>query len=105
MRVIDMSELICDYERLAGGHFFSKGARKFFRSRLGREAFVVGNLAYFITSEQFSASTGRTDPRRYTIRAFDYAERAVETIGDFQQYASLSIAKSNLARILKEGKK
>ena len=66
-------------ERL-GHHFFEDGNLRFFRSRIGSS--VYGGR-YFITSEQFDANS----PRLYTIREAKPNGR-IDTVGEFQQYAS-----------------
>lgn len=72
-----------------GHHFFEAGALRFFRSRIGTELY---GGRYFVTSEQFVPSSGRPEPRRYTIREVT-PDGSIETVGDFQQYGSGSAAR------------
>lgn len=66
-----------------GFHFFERGTLKFFGSRVSSQTF--GDV--FITSEvDFH---GRN--RRYTVRRLN-DRGAVDTIGEFRQYATLSDA-------------
>lgn len=67
----------------AGHHFFNRETIAFFNSRVSEV--VYGR--YFVTSEQFVASDGTADDRRYTVRRFN-DDYSIDTIGEFQQYAS-----------------
>ncbi len=67
-----------------GGHFFDPLTMRFFRSRVGRR--IYGGQ-YFVTSERDGFSL---NPRRYTVRKFTGPDGDVETVGEFQQYASRS---------------
>lgn len=62
-----------------GGHFFSKGAVRFFRSRLETGGYVLPyeGRVYFVTSEQYSDDT----PREYRVRVFTGDD--VDTIADY----------------------
>lgn len=72
----------------AGRYFFSAGAMRFFRSRV--QTGVYGGRL-FITSEQFEDSRGNRARRRYTVRAC-LDNGTVETVGEFQAYATRSAA-------------
>lgn len=89
---------IGDVEQLhesAGGYFFSSGAKRFFRSRIGTDTFTGPGGVYFVTSEQFVGSDGYKAPRRYTVRRFDPAEpSSIGMVGKFQAYATGAIARS-----------
>lgn len=81
-----------------GGHFFDKGAMRFFNSRLATSGHVVREFAYFITSERFDWHS----PRFYTIRAMDINSGEVQTMGTFREYNTLKEAKAKLAAMVKE---
>lgn len=62
--------------KAAGGHFFSRGAMRFFESRIESGLLKGG---YFITSESY----GDGSPRFYQVRQIDLADlRSIETVGD-----------------------
>ena len=91
-----ISDVIQAHEK-ANGHWFSPGAARFFSSRwasvgyLGRCGFV-----YFVDSTKYDAST----PRLYTIRIWDPERpREIETVGEFQQYASSAAANRAAAQM------
>ncbi len=67
----------------ADQHWFDEGALRFFDSRIDN---VLHAGRYFITSEQFHGST-HSNPRRWSIREVS-ADGSIETVGDFQAYAS-----------------
>jgi hypothetical protein len=76
-------------------YFFSEGANRFFKS-----LFIhctahnkVLNTAAFITSEKFE-SRGYSNSRKYTIREINLETGRVSTIGEFQEYWSVAVAKS-----------
>jgi len=69
-------------------HWFSPGARRFFNSRvLGvRAEYRKGSLlrVTFVSSEKH-----QDDPRRYSVRSWVASDpTTIETIGDFQAYAT-----------------
>ena len=67
-------------------HFFSPGARRFFRSRI-LDGVIQGCL--FITSERHSDR----DPRLYTIRRA-FPSGCVSTVGTFQGYRTAAQARA-----------
>ena len=78
-----------------GQHFFSRGALRFFHSRIGRKVHRGPGGIYFVSSEQFDERS----PRLYTVRRFDLVSAAVDTVGEFQQYACARHAHSEAARL------
>lgn len=82
MRTIDD---IKKRNREGGHHFFDTATMGFFSSRIYPKVF--GN-DYFVTSEQFP-----TGLRRYSVRRMDWETGAIETVGQFQGFTSLSEAK------------
>ncbi len=70
---------IINANRAAGQFFFSPDTMRFFNSRVCRK--IIGN--YFVTSERYNLKS----PRRYTIRRIN-EDGHVDTIGEFQQFAS-----------------
>lgn len=82
-----------DAEKLndaAGFHFFEGATLRFFHSRIS-ESFYPNDarkVSYFVTSEQNRSFGERVYPRLYTVRAIDWTNGNVRTIGEFQQYAT-----------------
>lgn len=74
----------------AGSHFFEPGTMRFFSSRvLDRVHYGADGVFFFVTSEQFVPSSGPAHARRYTVRKWDRLNPSqVETMGEFQQYAT-----------------
>jgi hypothetical protein len=70
----------------AGHHFFDKSTMRFFRSKIASQSVINGR--YFITSEQFDASS----PRLYTIRVAN-DDGTIDTVGEFQAYETVQAAK------------
>ena len=82
-RKITMSHIRA-VNRAAGQHWFEAGSMRFFKSRV--HPTVYGGR-YFITSEQ-----GPNGIRAYSIReAVDWGKR-IDTVGEFQGYATKSDA-------------
>ena len=77
-----------EYANTSAGHyFFSPSTMRFFRSKIASRNVINGR--YFITSEQFDASS----PRLYTIRRAN-DDGTIDTVGDFQQYETAKAAKA-----------
>ena len=85
-------------------HFFEKGAKRFFNSRIGQLAYVVCDAdgskhAYFTTSERFDDST----PRKFTVRVMHMTPGAshwpVNKIGEFQAYANGKSAQAAMVKV------
>lgn len=87
-------EYIKTHNYALGQHFFSEGAMRFFSSRILP---AVYGGRYFITSERFDHNT----PRYYTIR--ECINGHIETVGQFQEYATRGQAVTAIKRLLKEG--
>lgn len=83
----------------AGGHWFDADTMRFFRSRIGHKAYPVSDGAFFVTSERYDDDS----PRLYTVRrAYDSGE--IETVGEFQGYATLEQA-NTAATLLQVGQR
>lgn len=78
------------YKRKTKGYWFDSETLKFFRSRLSESLFYGRSVIYFVSSEQGPTASDR---RRYSVRKYDPETGSIETVGDFQQYGSLSSAK------------
>ena len=92
--------------KASGGHWFDPGSLRFFSSRLSRKVYPVNDGALFISSEQNKPvliSTGWTKegPRLYSIR-FCSDAGAIETIGEFQAYRSLTAARHAAKQLQEE---
>lgn len=98
MRFYEFVEL----NKSKGFHWFDKSTMRFFKTRIIHSTWdsIAG---YFITSERNTGVYGGPYPRMYTIRKADFETGNVDTIGQFQQFKSLSGAKGALKR-LQQGK-
>lgn len=76
-------------------YYFSPDTMRFFRSRVDDTAYLSadGELAFFVTSEQFVASSGWRAPRAYSVRVFDRTTGDISTVGAFQAFPSLEQAR------------
>jgi len=81
-----------------GFHFFEPGAMRFFNSRISNDAIKTGDVAYFVTSEQFDWKS----PRLYTTRKIDLKTGDVDTIGEFQEYRTSQAAWAKIKKLVKE---
>jgi hypothetical protein len=75
----------------AGFHFFEPATMRFFRSQAARRNCYPCDAracTYFVTSEQFTASSGWRAQRKYTIRAASWSSGDIRTVGTFQAYAT-----------------
>lgn len=75
-----------------GHHFFDADTLRFFSSRIGGQLF---GGRYFITSERYDQTT----PRRYTVRLVN-PDGSIDTVGEFQQYATLDAARRAVSTLL-----
>lgn len=73
--------------------WFAPSTCRFFRSRVTNWDYITG---YFISSEK-----GPSGIRLYTLRKGNFESGNVETIGEFQQYSTLSQAKTALKNKLR----
>ena len=83
-----------------GSHWFAPSTMRFFKSRVSRQVF---GGKYFISSEDTS-SPYYPDVRKYSVRSFHIEENgllSIDTIGEFQQYATRSAALSAIQKLLK----
>lgn len=90
---------ISDIKSKAVGHFFDKGAMRFFNSRILSDVFPSTKCVYFVTSEQYDYKS----PRLFTVRSFDLTTRSIETVGEFQEYATRAQAISAAINLAYEG--
>ena len=74
----------------AGMHFFERATMRFFDSRVLRHVYQGPGGIYFITSEQFHGSDGRSEPRKYTVREFNPITGDCFTAGDYHHFGTLS---------------
>ncbi len=86
-----------------GYYFFEPAALRFFSSRIGRSVYKGPGGVYFTTSEQFVPSSGKPEPRRYTVRQFYPETGNVESAGGFQAYSSSGAARMAALRLAKGG--
>lgn len=87
-----------EIERRSKGHFFEKGAMRFFNSRVAQYGYrkvtctnsetLYHNLVFFVTSERFDYKSRRL----YTIRRLNLESGEIITVSEFQQYKTSSHA-------------
>lgn len=83
----------------AGYHWFTPDSMRFFSSRLPKSVLPVDNGALFVSSEQDKSPLYHNPmPRRYTIR-FIHDSGKIETVGEFQQYATRGGANNRAHRL------
>lgn len=97
MEVISIAE-VKRVNREHGRYYFSPDTMRFFSSRTSRQAYKVGNKAYFITSERNKHSSNA--PRKWTIRVIDLTTGRVDTVGEWQKFNTPGEAKKQLKQIL-----
>lgn len=75
-------------------HFFDSSSMRFFRSRIGQNAYMTPNpyIHLFVTSEQFVDSRGNSGKRLYSVRKYDSRTSDIVSIGDFQEYRTARAA-------------
>jgi hypothetical protein len=86
------------------GHWFSKDTMHFFKSRLSDSAWTnegdpykgEAKTLYFVSTEK-----GPNGPRRATIRAYNVERDSIETLGEFQEYATPGKAFAQILKMLK----
>ena len=83
--------------KACGSNWFSPGAMRFFKTRLGRE-FVGGGGTFFTTSDQ-----GPNMRRMYTVRQWKPENCQVDTPGTFQRYRTASGAAAAARKAAKQG--
>lgn len=87
----------------AGSHWFEPGAIHFFDSKFERKVMTIGaDEALFVSSEQYRSPRG-DEPRRWSVRY--YHEGQIDTLGEFQQYATRVEALDAMAGYAREVKK
>lgn len=79
-------------------HWFDPGSMRFFHTRVGECIYHVGERSLFVTSE--CREPGET-PRRYTIREAQ-ADGSIDTIGEFQGYATRARAIAEIRKLQRE---
>lgn len=90
-QIYNLHDLENHYRRLTGGHWFDPSSMRFFNTRLSNELLHDGGKFYFVSSEQQSG-WGGDYPRMYSIRTYDPVTGQIETVGEFQEYATRAAA-------------
>ena len=99
--LLDLGEMK-ERNRLAGHHWFSAGAMRFFASRVSSRVYPCADGgAYFVSSERFVDCWGRADARGYTVR-FMSEDGVVHDVSEFQEYGSLCVAHRAARRARRE---
>lgn len=101
-KLID-TEVLEERNEKAGYHFFEKGTKRFFNSKIGKNGYVNndGTKAFFVTSEQFRGLDGSAEPRKYTVRVSDLRTGEVDTVGEFQEHSDSRSATNEAKRLSK----
>lgn len=87
--------------RNSGSHFFDAAAMRFFNSKI--EGGMIGGR-WFITSEQFDDESPRLYSVRVVTRDMDATPSLqIDTVGDFQAYATRAEAKAAALQAQTEG--
>ena len=82
----------------AGMHWFSPATMRFFKSKVAsRLRSGDGKTGYFVTSERQS----ETRPRLFTIRKADLVTADIDTVGEFQGYATRRAAMAGMDVLVK----
>ena len=81
--MLNTIEEIKQANRYAGQHWFDADTMRFFRSRVSDKVYPVKDGAYFVSSERFTDNS----PRLHSVRRA-YDDGRVETVGEFQGYAT-----------------
>ena len=86
----------------AGQHWFEPDTMRFFNSRILSHTWPAADgRAYFITSERRDGWNEVPRPRRrYTIRVAMDGGRDINTVGEFQAYATADAARRAIAHLL-----
>jgi hypothetical protein len=84
--------------RQNGLFFFEASALRFFNSRYAQTATLKGNLAYFVTSEQFVNGSYKAH-RLFTVRCCNMTTGHINTVGKFQQFSSRYPANATIKHI------
>ena len=71
--------------REAGQFFFEPSSMKFFDSKIETQGLLINNRL-FVTSEQFTPSVGKADPRKFTVRGLNKKTGSIDTVSEFQQF-------------------
>lgn len=92
---------IRDHNARAGQHWFSPDTLRYFRSRIGSTVYPTATGAYFVSSEQYVSyfPTYHAEPRLYTVRYYDASTGMIDTVGEFQGYASRNGAHAAARRL------
>lgn len=94
--IYSVDDLKKDYYRKTKGHWFDAGSMRFFNCRLGTVVYPGHSIIYFVSSEKFDHAS----PRLYTLRSYDPATGAIDTVGDFQGYKAAASAARDAIRLL-----
>jgi len=82
------------------GNWFNADTMRFFNSRVSSTAYLSADKkrSFFVSSEK-----GPHGPRMYSVRVQDCATGSIDTVGDFQEYATRYNA-HKIAKALGEGR-
>ncbi|MGB9407633.1 MAG: hypothetical protein WCA89_08855 [Terracidiphilus sp.] len=70
----------------AGFHWFSRGNKKFARSRVFPALYKGDRLIWFVSSEK--SGWEDNSPRKFSVRVFDPADASVNTAGEFNDFST-----------------
>lgn len=94
---------ICESSENGAKHWFKPDTMRFFSARVGETAYKVGDVAFFVSSEQFKSyyPTYRVEPRKYTVRKCNLKTGTIDDVGGFQAYDTRAQALAALKRAFK----
>lgn len=86
--------------RAAGLYWFEPDTIQFFNSRVMADVYPTPEGdAYFVSSEQYDDDA----PRLYTVRKFFKTSGRIDTVGEFQGYATADDARAAIRELLSAG--
>lgn len=83
------------HNKQASRFFFEPATLRFFSSRISSVVHEGPGGIFFVTSEQFDWQS----PRLYTIRKYDPATGEIDSASEFQEFANISTAQRNAAKL------
>lgn len=98
--------LIKRLDEETGRFWFSPSTMRFFKSKVGKTAYVRGKKAFFVSSEQFT-SPEYTAPRKYTVRIANLKTGDIHTYSreGFQEFPSRADAMRKVRELIRPKKR
>jgi hypothetical protein len=97
MKILSMQRVRDLYAELnPNGHWFDKRTLEFFASQLPATAELIGECAYFVSSEKKGFTSSE---RAFSVRCFNTKTGDIGTVGDFLGYETKAAAKAAISEI------